>query len=49
LDFPDGHVVLPTRLCEGQCATVFQLPATPHTVVAREVAGRVVRGRSVLT
>ena len=49
LEFPDGQVILLTRLCEGQRATVFQLPVAPHTVVAREVAGRAVRGRSVLT
>lgn len=27
LEFPDGQVVLLTRLCVGQCATVLQLPA----------------------
>jgi hypothetical protein len=27
LEFPDGRVVLLTRLCEGQRATVLQLPA----------------------
>ena len=27
LEFPDGQVVLVTRLCAGQCATVLQLPA----------------------
>jgi hypothetical protein len=27
LEFPDGQLVLLTRLCEGQCATVLQLPA----------------------
>jgi hypothetical protein len=27
LEFPDGQVVLLTRLCEGQHATVLQLPA----------------------
>ena len=27
LEFPDGQVVLLTRLCEGQGATVLQLPA----------------------
>ncbi|HEX2354713.1 MAG TPA: hypothetical protein VHJ16_18225 [Xanthobacteraceae bacterium] len=27
LEFPDGQVVLVTRLCEGQQATVLQLPA----------------------
>lgn len=28
LEFPNGKVVLVTRLCEGQVATVLQLPAT---------------------
>ena len=27
LEFPDGQVVLVTRLCAGQRATVLQLPA----------------------
>jgi hypothetical protein len=30
LEFPDGQVVLVTRLVEGQRATVLQLPATPQ-------------------
>ena len=29
LEFPDGQIVLLTRLCEGQRATVLQLPAVP--------------------
>jgi hypothetical protein len=29
LEFPDGRVVLVTRLIEGQRATVLQLPANP--------------------
>ena len=29
LEFPDGQIVLVTRLCEGQHATVLQLPAEP--------------------
>jgi hypothetical protein len=29
LEFPDGHIVLLTRVCEGQLATVLQLPAVP--------------------
>ena len=28
LEFPDGRIVLLTLLCEGQAATVLQLPAT---------------------
>jgi hypothetical protein len=31
LEFPDGQIVLLTRLCEGQRATVLQLPAQPKT------------------
>ena len=31
LEFPDGRVVLLTFLCEGQQATVLQLPAEPKT------------------
>lgn len=31
LEFPDGKVVLLTRLTEGQEATVLQLPADPPT------------------
>ena len=30
LEFPDGQIVLLTRLCEGQHATVLQLPASPR-------------------
>jgi hypothetical protein len=29
LEFPDGQIVLLTKLCEGQHATVLQLPARP--------------------
>jgi hypothetical protein len=31
LEFPDGKMVLLTYLCEGQEATVLQLPAQPMT------------------
>jgi len=34
LEFPDGDTVLATRLCEGQYATVLQLPASSHRVKA---------------
>jgi hypothetical protein len=30
LEFPDGQMVLLTQLCEGQHATVLQLPAGPR-------------------
>ncbi|HEY6676858.1 MAG TPA: hypothetical protein VIZ87_08715 [Terrimicrobium sp.] len=36
LEFPDGETVLLTRLCEGQHATVLQLPASPRSVSAAE-------------
>ena len=29
LEFPGGQIVLVTRLCEGQMATVLQLPVDP--------------------
>jgi hypothetical protein len=38
LEFPNGEVVLLTRLCEGQRATVLQLPATAHPAAAKEPA-----------
>lgn len=38
LEFPDGQVVLLTRLCEGQRASVLQLPATPRLRVGAEDA-----------
>jgi hypothetical protein len=31
LEFPSGQVVLLTRLCAGQHATVLQLPAGAHS------------------
>ena len=36
LEFSDGQIVLLTSLCEGQRATVLQLPAEPKTVVELE-------------
>jgi hypothetical protein len=37
LEFPDGRTVLLTLLCEGQAATVLQLPAQPkNPAEARE-------------
>jgi hypothetical protein len=30
LEFPDGQIVMLTQLCEGQHATVLQLPAGPR-------------------
>lgn len=40
LEFPDGKIVLVTRLCEGQRATVLQMPAvgtiTPATASMAE-------------
>ncbi len=31
LEFPDGRIVLLTLLCEGQAASMLQLPAQPKT------------------
>jgi hypothetical protein len=36
LEFPDGEIVLLTRLCEDQHVTVLQLPASPRPVNAAE-------------
>jgi hypothetical protein len=33
LEFPDGQIVLLTQLCEGQHATVLQLPAGPRAAM----------------
>jgi hypothetical protein len=41
LEFPDGQVILLTRLCEGQKATVLQLPAAPRTADEAEEQKRV--------
>ena len=41
LEFPDGQIVLVTRLVPGQRATVLQLPATPqHATAADTTADR---------
>jgi hypothetical protein len=42
LEFPNGEIVLVTRLYEGQHATVLQLPASPHSVSAAEQVRRAV-------
>jgi hypothetical protein len=41
LEFPDGQIVLLTELCEGQEATVLQLPAQPTTAAEQEAQKRV--------
>jgi hypothetical protein len=48
LEFPDGRVVLLTRLCGGQRATVLQLPATAHPTTPKEAVRPGVRERSRL-
>ena len=40
LEFPDGQIVLLTFLCEGQQATVLQLPAEPKTVIETKAQQR---------
>lgn len=40
LEFPDGQMVFLTTLCEGQQATVLQLPAEPKTAVEPEAQTR---------
>jgi hypothetical protein len=41
LEFPDGRIVLLTALCEGQQATVLQLPAEPKPAVEARSRRRV--------
>ena len=41
LEFPDGQTVLLTVLCEGQAATVLQLPAQPATAAEAHAQKRV--------
>ena len=41
LEFPDGRTVLLTRLCEGQPATVLQLPAQPASAAEADAQKRV--------
>ena len=41
LEFPDGRIVLLTKLCEGQHAAVLQLPAAPRTAQEAEEQKRV--------
>lgn len=40
LEFPDGQIVLLTRLIEGQQATVLQLPAEPKTAAEADAQQR---------
>ena len=40
LEFPDGAIVLLTALCDGQQATVLQLPAEPKTAAESEAQRR---------
>ena len=41
LEFPDGRIVLLTRLSEGQEATVLQLPAQPTTQAQADAQKRI--------
>ena len=41
LEFPDGQIVLLTCLCQGQQATVLQLPVAPRTAEEAEEQKRV--------
>ncbi len=41
LEFPDGRIVLLTRLCESQEATVLQLPAQPASAAEANAQTRI--------
>jgi len=49
LEFPDGQLVLLTRLRDGQRATVLQLPATAHPALTKETVRPEVRTPSLLS
>ena len=49
LEFPDGQVVLLTRLCEGQRATVLQLPAAARSAPAEEADAALQHRESLLS
>jgi hypothetical protein len=49
LEFPDGQVVLLTRLCEGQQATVLQLPAAARPTNAETEATAPARRERLLS
>jgi hypothetical protein len=49
LEFPDGQIVLLTRLCEGQGASVLQLPAVAHPAAAEPTAAPEFGERSLST
>ena len=36
LEFPDGQIILVTRLCDRQRATVLRLPAKSHPTTTEE-------------
>jgi hypothetical protein len=41
LEFPDGRIVLLTKLSEGQEATVLQLPAQPASAAEANAQTRI--------
>jgi hypothetical protein len=41
LEFPDGEIVLLTRLCEGQRATVLTLPTQPKSAAEADAQQRI--------
>jgi hypothetical protein len=49
LEFPDGRIVLLTRLCEGQRATVLQLPASPSATADETKRRHLSRHRDLRT
>lgn len=51
IEFPDGSHVLVTQLCEGQRATVLQLPVTEgeRTAKAKEAVTEAPRAGSIVT
>ena len=48
LEFPNGQIVLVTRLCEGQHATVLQLPVMPRAAAQEQEDTPVAEAEAVL-
>jgi hypothetical protein len=48
LEFPDGQIVILNRLCEGQCATVLQLPVAPYSATKANEQASISERRGLL-
>jgi hypothetical protein len=49
LEFPDGRIVLVTKLCEGQRAAVLQLPAAARPPARQTSDGKPLRAGEIIS